>query len=54
MELNIKKTSEKIIGSLRVPLYVYEKIEKLAHENVVSKQEIVRAILIKLIETKEL
>lgn len=53
MKIRISKSSDKIIGALRVSPNVFEKIEKLAKKNKVSKQEIVRAILYEVIDTVE-
>lgn len=44
-EIRLAKTSDKIIGALRVSDKMYIKIEELAKANKVSNQEIVRAIV---------
>lgn len=49
-EIKLIKASEHIIGALRVDAGLFKKIEKLAAENDVSNQEIVRAILIYCID----
>lgn len=53
MKIRISKTSDKIIGALRVSNEVYEKVEKIAKKEKVSKQEVVRAILDQVIDTIE-
>ncbi len=53
MKIQIKKTADKIIGGLRVPPEVFEKISILAKREKVSNQEIVRAILTRVIDEVE-
>ena len=45
LQINIKKTSDRMIGYLRLPSRVFDKIESIAKREKVSKQTIVRAIL---------
>lgn len=49
-EIKLVKSSEKIIGAVRVSADVFTKIEKLAKENKVTNQDIVRAILVNFID----
>lgn len=44
-EIRLAKTSDKIIGALRVSDKTYTRIEELAKASKVSNQEIVRAIV---------
>ena len=44
-EIRLSKTSDKIIGNLRVSDKTYTRIEELSKANNVSNQEIVRAIV---------
>lgn len=44
-ELRLSKTSDKIIGALRVSGKTFTRIEELAKANGVSNQEVVRAIV---------
>lgn len=53
MKLHIPKSGDKIIGSLRVSKDIFDKIEILAKKNGVSNQEIVRQILINVIDSIE-
>lgn len=43
--IRLNKSKEYQIGNVRVPEYLFIKIEKLAKSNNVSKQEIVRVLL---------
>lgn len=43
--IRLTKTTDKIIGALRCSSRVFDKVEKLAKENKVSNQDIIRAIL---------
>lgn len=54
MKIQIKKSSDKQIGMLRLPKNTYDKIEKLAKKKEVSKQEIIRAILNQIIDEVEI
>ena len=49
-EIRLQKTSDKIIGSLRCSKRVFEIVERLAKENKVTKQDIIRAILEEVID----
>lgn len=49
-EIKLIKTSDKIIGSVRVSDDVFNKIQKLAKDNKVTNQDIVRAILVNTID----
>lgn len=44
-EIKLTKSTDKIIGALRCSTKVFDKVEKLAKENKVTKQDIIRAIL---------
>ncbi|MCK9370245.1 hypothetical protein M0R04_10095 [Candidatus Dojkabacteria bacterium] len=44
-EIRLQKSTDKIIGVLRCSTRVFDIISKLAKENNVTKQDIVRAIL---------
>lgn len=44
-EIKLQKSTDKIIGALRCSTKVFDKLEKLAKENKVTKQDIIRAIL---------
>ena len=52
--IRIQKSTDKIIGALRCSARVYTKIENMADEHEVTKQEIVRAILEEVIDEVEL
>lgn len=54
MKIRISKSSYNQIGCLRVSDHVFKLLEKMSHENKVSKQEIVRAILDEVIDEVEL
>jgi len=53
MKISISKSTDKIIGALRVTNRVYDKVEKIAKKEKVSKQEVIRAILDQVIDTIE-
>ena len=53
MKIRINKTTDKIIGALRCSTRVYDKVEKLAKEQKVTKQDIIRAILEEVIDEVE-
>jgi predicted DNA-binding protein len=53
MKIRISKSTDKILGSLRVSNDVYNKIEAIAKKKEVSKQEVVRAILDEAIDKIE-
>lgn len=53
MKIYLSKKSDKIIGALRLPNDLFEKIEKIAKEQKVSNQEVIRAILIQVIDEVE-
>lgn len=53
MKIRLAKSTDKQIGGLRVSLDVFSKLEKIAAEKKVSKQEIVRAILDEVIDKVE-
>lgn len=49
-EIKIIKPSDKIIGAVRVPTDLFEKIKKIAVSQGVTNQDIVRAILVNCID----
>ena len=49
-EIRLSKSTDKIIGALRCSSRVFEIIEKMAAENKVTKQDIIRAILEEVID----
>lgn len=49
-DIRLIKSSDKIIGALRCSERVFDKIGKMADENGVTKQDIVRAILENVID----
>jgi len=49
-EIRLQKSTDKIIGSLRCSTRVFERLEKIAKENKVTKQDIIRAILEEVID----
>ena len=51
--LKIPKSSDKIIGAVRLPPDLHSKIEKLSKIHGVSNQEIIRHILANVIDTIE-
>lgn len=53
MKLRLQKTSDKIIGSLRVPPEVFFKIKDIAAREKVTNQDVIRAILVEVIDTIE-
>jgi len=53
MKIRISKTADKIIGALRVSNEMFEKLNKIAEKEKVSKQEVVRAILNQVIDEIE-
>lgn len=53
MKIRIAKNADKIIGSLRVSLKVFEKVSAMAKKANVSNQEVVRAILDQVIDDVE-
>jgi len=53
MKIRIAKSTDKILGSLRVSNEVYDKLEAIAKKKEVSKQEVVRAILDEVIDKVE-
>lgn len=53
MKLKLQPAADRIIGALRVPPAVYDKIKLIANKNEVSLQEVVRAILVETIDTIE-
>ena len=53
IRLRISTASGRQIGNLRVSAEVFEKLDKLAKENGVSKQEVARAILDQIINEVE-
>lgn len=53
MKIRIAKSTDKVIGALRVSQNVYDKIESIANKEKVSKQEVVRAILDEVIDKIE-
>ena len=50
MELNIPKSSNRVVGGLRVSDDIYEWICKMAEEYGVTNQEVIRHILQKVYE----
>jgi predicted DNA binding CopG/RHH family protein len=53
MKLKIPIPSEKIVGGLRLPEAVFEKVQILAGKHGVSNQEIIRHILVNVIDDVE-
>lgn len=53
MKLNFQKTADVQIGCMRVPREIHEKIKAIADLHKVSRQEVIRAILIKVIDDIE-
>lgn len=53
MKIIIKKTSDKLIGLLRVSEGTFNRIEIIAKKEKVSNQAVVRAILEQVIDTIE-
>lgn len=53
MKIRIAKSTDKILGSLRVSQEVFNKLEALAKKKEVSKQEVLRAILDEVIDKIE-
>ena len=53
MKIRLSKSTDKQVGNLRVSSDVFIKLEKIAAEEKVSKQEIVRAILDEVIDKVE-
>ncbi len=53
MKLKIPKSSDRIIGAVRLSADIFEKVEKLAKTHGVSNQEIIRHILVNVIDTVE-
>jgi len=53
MKIRVAKSTGKILGALRLSDDVFEKLQKLADKEGVSKQEIVRAILDEVIDKVE-
>lgn len=49
-EIKLQKSTDKIIGALRCSTRVFEILEKMAKENKVTKQDIIRAILEEVID----
>lgn len=49
-EIRLLKSTDKIIGALRCSSRVFEKVKKMAVENEVTMQEVVRAILEEVID----
>lgn len=54
MKIRISKNGDELIGALRVPKDVFDKLDKLAKQSKVSKQVVIRAILLEVIDTIEL
>lgn len=53
MKLKIPKSGDKLIGAVRLSQDIFIKIEALAKKHGVSNQEIIRHILINVIDTVE-
>ena len=49
-EIRLQKSTDKIIGALRCSTRVFEILEKMAKDQKVTKQDIVRAILEEVID----
>lgn len=49
-EIRLQKSTDKIIGALRCSARVFQIVEKMARENNVTKQDIIRAILEEVID----
>lgn len=54
MKINIAKSTDKMLGGLRLSDQLYDKISALATKGRVSKQEIIRAILNQVIDDVEI
>jgi hypothetical protein len=54
MKITIKKSTDKLIGALRVSQKVYDKIVSIAKNEKVSNQEVIRAILEQVIDDVEI
>lgn len=53
MKLKIPKSGDKIVGALRLPEDIFKKVEALAEKHGVTNQEIIRHILLNVIDTVE-
>lgn len=53
MKIHLSKSTDALIGAVRVTKDVYEKLDKIAKTQGVSKQEVIRAILIEVIDQVE-
>ena len=53
MKIRLAKSTDKIIGALRVSEKVAKRLEEIAKKEKVSKQEVIRAILDEVIDQIE-
>jgi predicted DNA-binding ribbon-helix-helix protein len=54
MNLKFDKTKGKIIGSLRIEEYIFDKIARIAKENKVTNQDVIRSILKEVVDNGEI
>jgi predicted DNA-binding protein len=53
MKIHISKSADAQLGTMRINQHVFERLEEIAKEKGVSKQEVVRAILDQVIDDIE-